>query len=322
MNYAAECQQCGIIETGDLEDVGDAVEDHDQFHDVNITRVATDGGVDGADKWCDWCQTEFRNGPTWKVEGTRVTGYFCSRGCAERWGDNETTVERIDQPDVATDGGSKYTVPTGDGYLGTWAVRNYSTEVNAVTAGLDRGDDVTLIALDDTRVLLTRNADTDADRLAERTVNTDGYLSIGRTVLDHLNVATGGDVRLYDVDDHDGYVLVDADADPRVPTDGGQRSSAAGGTAAHPGVDTAVAQSVLGVLDEDNRLYYSAGNSTTGTDRTFHSGEDCQRLDRAKSTTSCGAGSRPRGHLCSKCFPEDLTVDDLDDALDAGGRDE
>jgi len=292
--YVAECDQCGIIEDGDLEDVGDAVEDHDQFHDVEITRVATDGGQnlsapkagypydalselvdasegrflehvdehgkgdnwtgyaptwfawqamrnlaaafpsdddvdldqagdalnyllfavdaartdnavtdgsgDGADEWCDWCQMEFQHGPTWKVEAATITGYFCSRACAEQWGNAATTPERIDQPDVATDGG--------------------------------------------------------------------------------------------------------------------QRTAAGGGGATHPGVDTAVAQTLLDILDEDNRLYYSAGNSTTGTDRSFHSSEDCRRLDRAKSTTSCNARRRPRGHLCSECFPEDVTVDDIDDAIE------
>jgi len=42
--YVVKCESCGILERGDLEDVGDAAEDHEQFHDVAIQRVATDGG--------------------------------------------------------------------------------------------------------------------------------------------------------------------------------------------------------------------------------------------------------------------------------------
>lgn len=46
MSFVAECEQCGILERGDFEDVGDAAEDHEQFHDVKINRVVTDGGQD------------------------------------------------------------------------------------------------------------------------------------------------------------------------------------------------------------------------------------------------------------------------------------
>jgi hypothetical protein len=44
MSYVAKCETCGVIKRGDLEEVGDAIEDHEQFHDVRIQRVATDGG--------------------------------------------------------------------------------------------------------------------------------------------------------------------------------------------------------------------------------------------------------------------------------------
>ncbi len=44
MSFVAECEQCGVIERGDFETVGDAAEDHEQFHDVRVQRVATDGG--------------------------------------------------------------------------------------------------------------------------------------------------------------------------------------------------------------------------------------------------------------------------------------
>jgi len=42
--YVAECETCGIIDRGDLETVGDAVEDHEQFHTVDVKPVAADGG--------------------------------------------------------------------------------------------------------------------------------------------------------------------------------------------------------------------------------------------------------------------------------------
>jgi len=44
MSYIAECDQCGVIERGEREDVSDALEDHEQWHDVRVKRAATDGG--------------------------------------------------------------------------------------------------------------------------------------------------------------------------------------------------------------------------------------------------------------------------------------
>lgn len=44
--FVAECEQCGLIARGGFEEVGDAAEDHEQFHDVRVSRVATDGGED------------------------------------------------------------------------------------------------------------------------------------------------------------------------------------------------------------------------------------------------------------------------------------
>lgn len=60
MSFVAECEQCGILERGDFEDVGDAAEDHEQFHDVKVNRVATDGGVtdEGHLDYCDECVAE------------------------------------------------------------------------------------------------------------------------------------------------------------------------------------------------------------------------------------------------------------------------
>jgi len=41
----AECADCGETWEGDFETVAEDVEGHDQFHDVQIQRVATDGGT-------------------------------------------------------------------------------------------------------------------------------------------------------------------------------------------------------------------------------------------------------------------------------------
>jgi hypothetical protein len=40
----AECNDCGETWEGTLEQVSDRVDDHDQFHNVDIQPVATDGG--------------------------------------------------------------------------------------------------------------------------------------------------------------------------------------------------------------------------------------------------------------------------------------
>lgn len=43
-DFVAECEKCGIIERGSLEEAGDAADAHERFHDVRVKRVATDGG--------------------------------------------------------------------------------------------------------------------------------------------------------------------------------------------------------------------------------------------------------------------------------------
>ena len=60
MSFVAECEQCGVIERGEFEAVGDAAEDHEQFHDVKIPRVVTDGGTQTAGHldYCDECVAE------------------------------------------------------------------------------------------------------------------------------------------------------------------------------------------------------------------------------------------------------------------------
>lgn len=103
-----------MFEDEDLIEVSDELEDHSQkeHHHVNFERAAvTDGGQDvevvdeGPDEWCDWCNHEYEDGPTWAVAGDLVTGYFCSRGCAELWGCAGDDPERINQTEAVPDGG-------------------------------------------------------------------------------------------------------------------------------------------------------------------------------------------------------------------------
>lgn len=44
MQYVAECDVCGVLDRGDLETVGDAAENHEQFHDVEIERANLPSG--------------------------------------------------------------------------------------------------------------------------------------------------------------------------------------------------------------------------------------------------------------------------------------
>lgn len=80
--------------------------------DYGPDDLVTDGGrsiedvlEDGYDEWCDWCDREYENGPTYRVEASTVTGHFCRRQCAEQWKPAAGEVERIDQPPVRADGG-------------------------------------------------------------------------------------------------------------------------------------------------------------------------------------------------------------------------
>jgi hypothetical protein len=114
--HRADCTDCGwVFEDKDLVEVTDELEDHSQkeHHHVEFERAAiTDGGQDvevvdeGPEEWCDWCNHEYEDGPTWTVAGDLVTGYFCSRSCAESWGCAGDDPERIDQTEAATDGGT------------------------------------------------------------------------------------------------------------------------------------------------------------------------------------------------------------------------
>jgi hypothetical protein len=57
---------------------------------VRASVFAAPSDLEEAEDWCDYCNREFEHGPHWRVEGDLVTGYFCTRECAEEWrGDGE-----------------------------------------------------------------------------------------------------------------------------------------------------------------------------------------------------------------------------------------
>ena len=77
-------------------------------------EVATDGGHD---PWCDWCQRAFgADGPDWKIETDVVTGWFCSKACADQWDrDDCYAPQRVTDSRVATDGGREMSEWVCDG---------------------------------------------------------------------------------------------------------------------------------------------------------------------------------------------------------------
>ncbi|RDZ53093.1 hypothetical protein C5C07_15270 [Haloferax sp. Atlit-4N] len=79
MSFVAKCKQCGVIERGDIEQVGDAAEDHEQFHDVRVSRVATDGGRNL--KVCPRCDKPHvrKRSPATRGASGRDEAYYCGR---------------------------------------------------------------------------------------------------------------------------------------------------------------------------------------------------------------------------------------------------
>jgi hypothetical protein len=73
MSFVAECEQCGVIERGDFEAVGDAAEDHEQFHDVRVQRVATDGGEEIPEP-IDWSYAAVVHGADVRSKCLAITG--------------------------------------------------------------------------------------------------------------------------------------------------------------------------------------------------------------------------------------------------------
>jgi len=108
MSYVAKCEQCGVLERGDLEAVGDVAEDHEQFHDVRVKRVTTDGGLDGD---CPECGSSAYDRDRSTVQcpdcdlgyecvtdggGMAFTTAFECRNCGAEWSDSHPSRTRVE----------------------------------------------------------------------------------------------------------------------------------------------------------------------------------------------------------------------------------
>jgi len=111
---------------------------------------------------------------------------------------------------------TKYTVPTGEGYEGVYRVATGGVSVNMVTLGCERCEQITLYGLESDVVLVSRQADLSHPTIADRAINTSGYVELARPALRHLGVSDGDDVRVYRSDEHDGWEVVPASRDPHV----------------------------------------------------------------------------------------------------------
>ncbi len=123
---------------------------------------------------------------------------------------------------------SKYVVPTGNGYRGTYTVsddRTVMISTAAVSAQDWENSTVHAISHEDGVAIVPPSETTDP--LVEYTLCTryDGArIAAGPDVTDELEVEPDDDIRVYDLtttDGRDGLLLVNADDDPRIATDGG-----------------------------------------------------------------------------------------------------
>jgi hypothetical protein len=151
-------------------------------------------------------------------------------GCREGGDGPGASAHIAGDGDLITDGGCRYTRPTGAGYEGTYVVGVSATEVNLVSVGLERGTRVVSVADQQNgqpavRIQHPERVDADAEVLHRAAVNGDGYYTVSKASRAHLDVAHGDHVRLYT--DDDAWVVVAATADPfveagdRLETDGG-----------------------------------------------------------------------------------------------------
>lgn len=152
-------------------------------------------------------------------------------GCREGGDGPGASAHIAGDGDLITDGGCRYTRPTGPGYEGTYVVGVSATEVNLVSVGLERGTRVVSVAEHQNgqpavRIQNPERVDADAEVLHRAAVNGDGYYTVSKAARVHLDVAHGDHVRLYT--DDDAWVVVAAAADPfveagdRLATDGGR----------------------------------------------------------------------------------------------------
>jgi hypothetical protein len=206
------------------------------FPESAIVKLETDGGLSDSleefadprtddDVLCRRCGDEVPR--RFLVDGLCI-------GCRERGDGPGASAHLAGDDDLLTDGGCRYTRPTGPGYEGTHAVGASSVEVNLVSVGLDRGAEIVSVAQhrNETPVVrLQRPQDIDVGEnvLHRADVNNDGFYTVSRAAQDHLGVTAGDDVRLYA--DGNGWVVVAAATDPfvdptdRLATDGGEFAS-------------------------------------------------------------------------------------------------
>jgi hypothetical protein len=119
---------------------------------------------------------------------------------------------------------SKYTNPTGEGYLSTYSVgRNVRLSLKSV--GFDRGETVFVAESGRGTVVICPDRPDDRDCIKTDTVDETGYIGLCGDTLARLGLdrGDGGDIRLYEFDDG-AIEVVRADDDPRLAAvNGGRR---------------------------------------------------------------------------------------------------
>lgn len=194
---------------------------------------------------------------TWYIEPAEET-VMTDGGTVSQW-DNGTSggaVWHIDPPDcdTATDGGP-YTIPTGDGYVGTYRVheeiRLTSSDLRRI--GVDKGDEVSAVpSREGVRVVPGESADaiqvSPAKKAKGRMLQAEFY----KPVINALGVVDGEDVRIYDVGEN-ALEIVPADGDPHVDdelvTDGGENRN-------DPArLPTSYSPAIIEFLDETGDLF-------------------------------------------------------------------
>jgi len=114
----------------------------------------------------------------------------------------------------------KYSVETGDGYLGTFSVRSSSAEINVSDIDIEPGDEFVVTNAGSKAVHLKPFTPQYMYNVLHRgNVMDTEYAPLSSAVLDHLDAGDGDDLRIYA---GNGNVLriVNADDDPFVSTDG------------------------------------------------------------------------------------------------------
>ena len=75
----------------------DVSEQHGAVVLASVGSIGMRYAPEGPEAWCDYCQREFEDGPDWRVEGDRVTGYFCREECAESWAGDGESIQAVGQ---------------------------------------------------------------------------------------------------------------------------------------------------------------------------------------------------------------------------------